>query len=133
MTRKYHPDGTQPADGSVFVFGSNLAGRHGGGAAKAALEKFGAKWGVGFGPTGGSFAIPTKDCAIESLPLNIIKAHVDLFVMYAKEHTEKQFFVTRVGCVLAGYSDAEIAPMFADAPENCSIPEPWRIHLDNQS
>lgn len=131
MSRKYHADGTQPTDGAVFVFGSNLAGYHGGGAAKAALDHFGAERGVGFGPTGRSFAIPTKDRAIESLPLSDIATHVALFIEHAKQRPQESFFVTRIGCVLAGYKDSQIAPMFADAPDNCSMPEPWKKYLEN--
>lgn len=129
MSRKYHVDGTQPTDGTIFVFGSNLAGRHGGGAAKAALDHFGAEWGVGFGPTGRAFAIPTKDRVIESLPLEDIEQHVSLFIAHAILHPEQSFFVTRIGCVLAGYDNSQIAPMFADAPDNCFMPEPWKEYL----
>ena len=130
MSRQYHVDGTQPNDGAIFVFGSNLAGRHGGGAAKAAYDKFDAEWGVGFGLTGHSFAIPTKDRVIESLPLEDIATHVALFIEHAKANPYQSFFVTRIGCVLAGYTNEQIAPMFADAPDNCDMPEPWAAYLD---
>lgn len=129
MSRKYHDDGTLPTNGEVFVFGSNLAGRHGGGAAKAAHDHFGAKYGIGFGRTGNSFAIPTKDRDIISLALPDIAKHVVLFIGYAKQNPETQFFVTRIGCVLAGYSNAEIAPMFLESPDNCSMPIPWTEYL----
>jgi hypothetical protein len=123
---KTHKDGTQPKDGQVFVFGSNLAGIHGGGAAKAAKDHYGAEIGVAEGMTGNSYAIPTKDKAIaNALTLDEIQASVTLFVDYAKANQGKQFFVTRIGCVLAGYTDAQIAPMFIGAPDNCSLAEEW--------
>jgi len=110
----------------IFVFGSNLAGRHGKGAALEAKEKYGAEYGVGEGRTGMSYAIPTKDGQIRTRPLGNIELSVEKFIRYAKEHPELEFLVCRVGCGLAGYVDDEIAPMFADAPSNCELPEGWR-------
>ena len=127
---KTHKDGTQPKDDQVFVFGSNLAGIHGGGAAKAAKYHYGAEIGVAEGMTGNSYAIPTKDKAIaNALPLDDIQASVTRFVDYAKANQDKQFFVTRIGCVLAGYTDAQIAPMFIGAPDNCSFAEEWADYI----
>ena len=94
----------------IFVFGSNLAGRHGDGAAKLAYDKFGAQWGVGVGLTGQAYAIPTMQGGVE-----IIKPYVDEFVEFAKEHQEKKFLVTRIGCGIAGFKDEEIAPLFKKA------------------
>ena len=102
----------------IFVFGSNLAGRHGAGAAFFARQNHGAIYGQGIGLQGNSYAIPTKDLRIKTLPLSAIKKHVDTFIQYAKEHPELMFNVTRVGCGLAGYKDIDIAPMFAEC---CSI------------
>lgn len=110
----------------IFVFGSNLAGRHGKGAALAAREQHGAVYGVGVGPTGNAYAIPTKDRSLRTLPLNVIQRHVMEFLAYAQEHPQLQFNVTRVGCGLAGYTDPQIAPMFMNAPDNCELPEGWR-------
>lgn len=110
----------------IFVFGSNLAGRHGKGAALTAMLKYGAKYGVGAGLTGASYALPTKDRGLRTLPLNEIKVYVDEFMEFAKAHYKLTFAVTRIGCGLAGYSDAEIAPMFAKAPVNCELPEGWK-------
>jgi hypothetical protein len=110
----------------IFVFGSNLAGRHGAGAAKTAREIHGAIYGQGLGRQGNSFAIPTKDENIRTLPLKRIQEYVEFFVEYARQHSELQFYVTRVGCGLAGYRDEEIAPMFENAPTNCQLPEGWR-------
>jgi hypothetical protein len=109
----------------VFVFGSNLAGRHGAGAALAARRQHGAEYGVGVGPTGWAYAIPTKDEQLRTLPLAEIQPHVDEFLRYAREHPDKVFYVTRVGCGLAGYTDRDIAPMFALAPSNCDLPTEW--------
>ena len=94
----------------VFVFGSNLAGQHIGGAAKAANMKFGAKWGVGVGLTGQSYAIPTMQGGVET-----IKPYVDEFIEFAKAHAELKFLVTRIGCGIAGFEDEEIAPLFRKA------------------
>lgn len=110
----------------VFVFGSNEAGIHGSGAALDARRHRGAVYGKGFGHFGNSFAIPTKDLHIKTLPLENIKNYVNLFIDYANAHPELRFEVTRIGCGLAGYTDADIAPMFAGTPENCELPEGWR-------
>ncbi len=111
----------------IFVFGSNMAGRHGKGAALFAFQKRGALYGQGYGLQGNSFAIPTKDERIRTLPLPYIRIWVDLFIEFAREHPELEFEVTRIGCGLAGYTDKDIAPMFRNAPINCELPEGWRI------
>lgn len=110
----------------IFVFGSNLAGRHGAGAALAAFREHGAIYGQGFGLQGESYAIPTKDENIRTLPLNKIQRYVESFLKFAELNPELQFEVTRVGCGLAGYEDADIAPMFSSAPSNCILPAGWR-------
>ncbi len=94
----------------VFVFGSNLQGYHGGGAAKVAINKFGAIWGQGVGLQGQCYAIPTMQGGVET-----IKPYVDQFINFAKEHTELFFYVTRIGCGIAGFKDRDIAPLFKDA------------------
>lgn len=114
---------------AIFVFGSNLAGRHGKGAALMAARFAGAEYGVGRGRTGGAYAIPTKDAALLSLPLGNISAFVGDFIDYTKTNPELTFQVTRIGCGLAGYSDVEIAPMFMDAPDNCSFDTKWQLYL----
>lgn len=113
---------------TVFVFGSNLAGRHGKGAALCAMKDHGAIYGRGIGPQGHSYAIPTKDGSLVTLPLFTINLYVDVFKRFALERPEKTFNVTRIGCGLAGYTDSDIAPMFMDAPINCNLPEGWRNH-----
>jgi hypothetical protein len=109
----------------IFVFGSNLAGRHGRGAALCARNDYGAIYGVGMGRTGEAYAIPTKDRYLRTLPLEDIKVHVNRFLDYAREHPELRFNITRIGCGLAGYKDHQIAPMFVNAPDNCDLPYPW--------
>ena len=111
---------------NIFVFGSNLAGRHGAGAALHARKHWGAIYGCGSGPQGDAYAIPTKDASLRVLPLPFIAEKVKDFVQYAAEHPELTFIVTRIGCGLAGYVDAQIAPMFTGAPDNCQLPEGWR-------
>lgn len=115
-----------PREDEIFVFGSNLAGRHGAGAALTARKKFGAIYGRGCGPQGRAYAVPTKDWEMVSLPLERIRLEVYDFLQYARARPERKFFVTKVGCGLAGYKDEEIAPMFAGAPENCRLPPPWK-------
>lgn len=110
----------------IFVFGSNLAGRHGKGAALAARNYHEAEYGVGVGRTGNAYAIPTKDRHLHVLPLSRIKVYVDDFIEYAKEHPELKFEVTKIGCGLAGYKEFEISPMFSGAPINCDLPDWWR-------
>ena len=103
----------------VFVFGSNLAGMHGGGAAYAAFKQFGAVMGCGVGLRGQSYAIPTMQGGVET-----IKPYVDEFIAFAKAHPELFFYVTRIGCGIAGFKDKEIAPLFADAVVgNICLPE----------
>ena len=111
----------------IFVFGSNLAGRHGKGAALTAYRERGAVYGQGVGLQGTSYAIPTKDENLNTLPLHKIQRYVDNFVKFAVLNPEMKFEVTRIGCGLAGYEDAEIAPMFRDAPDNCILPVGWRV------
>lgn len=116
--------------GAIFVFGANRPGRHGKGAAHTAVHQYGAVWGAGEGLHGQSYAIPTKDGGktgpLTTLPLDQIEWHVIRFLQFAAEHPEMQFFVTRIGCGLAGYFDDEIAPFFAGATDNVILPAGWR-------
>jgi hypothetical protein len=107
----------------IFVFGSNLAGMHGGGAARMAHRLFGAEMGVGVGRTGQCYAIPTMQGGVET-----IRPYVDEFIEYAKQHPELLFRVTRIGCGIAGFTNEEIAPLFKAAceMENVSLPNGWR-------
>jgi len=108
-----------------FVFGSNEAGRHGAGAAFEAKTHWDAVYGVGFGPTGDSFAIPTMDWEIYQLPLPVIRTYVERFLAYARLHYMTRFLVTPIGTGLCGYTAEDIKPMFAGAPNNCVLPEGW--------
>lgn len=110
----------------TFVFGSNEAGIHAGGAAREAANHWGAVWKVGFGYTGQSFAIPTMDWQMEPLPLETIRHYVERFIAYARLYPKVKFLVTPIGTGICGYSRADIAPMFADAPDNCVLPEDWK-------
>lgn len=110
------------APGEIFVFGSNLKGRHAGGAAYAAYRKFGAVMGQGVGLQGRSYAIPTMQGGVET-----IRPYVDEFIDFARSHPELTFLVTRIGCGIAGFTDDEIAPLFKNAhdAENIVLPEGW--------
>ncbi len=107
-------------ENEVFVFGSNLGGFHAGGAARVAMESFGAVWGQGVGLQGQSYAIPTMHGGVD-----VIKPYVDEFIAFAREHRELKFLVTPIGCGIAGFTVEDIAPLFADAidDENIILPE----------
>lgn len=111
------------SDNVIFVFGSNLAGRHGKGAAQSARIYWGAVNGVGVGFTGNSYAIPTKDEHLNVLPLDRIKQYVDAFIKTAETSPELIFILTPIGCGLAGYKPEQIAPMFKSAPKNVYWPK----------
>lgn len=115
----------EPDIGDIFVFGSNLSGIHGKGAAKMAYEHYGAIWKQGKGLQGSSYAIPTKNYILRSLPLDKIKEYVKEFIEFAKENPDLTFYVTRVGCGLAGFKDEQIAPLFKTAPKNCKFAYQW--------
>ncbi len=108
-------------DRRIFVFGSNLAGRHGAGAARAARICYGARHGVGVGRMGRAYAIPTKDRELRPLPLREIGHYVRDFIAYARANRGERFRVTRIGCGLAGYTEAQIRPLFTGAPDNCDF------------
>lgn len=114
----------------VFVFGSNLAGVHGDGAAKTAYKKHGARWGMGAGHYGCSYAIPTKDQDIKSMPLDAIEIFVAVFIAYAAAHPEWDFKVTRIGCGLAGFKDNDVAPLFINATGNVLFDDAWKPWLE---
>ncbi|MDE5772945.1 MAG: hypothetical protein K2H86_00630 [Muribaculaceae bacterium] len=108
---KYTPDNIEKLDqDEIFVFGSNLAGHHAGGAARVARERFGAIEGQGVGLQGSSYAIPTMQGGVET-----IKPYVDDFTDFAYECDQNTFYVTRIGCGIAGFTDEEIAPLFRRA------------------
>lgn len=139
---RYHRDGTLPTDRSIFVFGSNLGGHHGLGAANVALNGYGAIYGIGVGPQNQSYAIPTKNETLHPLSVGLIRKYVQQFIQYARlfSDTEQRsvnerydyrtFFVTSIGCGYAGYKPENIAPMFKDAPLNCSFPDVWKPYLE---
>lgn len=109
----------------IFVFESNLDGRHSKGTALTAYRHHGAIYGQGYGIQGNSFAIPTKEDA-KVLSLTKIKGYVDSFIKFARLNSDMVFNVTRVGCGLAGYDDTDTAFLFKDAPANCILPAGWR-------
>ena len=119
--REFTPERiTQLKENEIFVFGSNLAGAHGGGAARIAAVRFGAIMGQGVGLQGQSYAIPTMQGGVET-----IRPYVDEFIEFAIAHKEYKFLVTRIGCGIAGFRAREIAPLFAAAldVDNIILPE----------
>lgn len=112
-------------DNEVFVFGSNIAGHHGAGAARLAMNKWGAKWGKGIGLEGQTYGIPTMQGGVET-----IKPYVDAFIDFTKKHQDKIFLVTEIGCGIAGFTPEDIAPLFKEAEtvENIHLPERfWEV------
>lgn len=128
MTTRFTPANIKSLnEGEIFVFGSNLQGYHGGGAARVAMNRFGAKFGVGVGLQGQSYAIPTMQGGVDT-----IKPYVDEFIEFARQHPELTFYVTRIGCGIAGFSDKQIAPLFRDALETDNIILPREFVLELQ-
>lgn len=128
--RQYTPDfitSLQPNE--IFVFGSNIHGMHGGGAAYIANMKFGAEWGVGEGLTGQSYALPTMEGGVD-----YIAEKVQSFLKCAKAHPELTFYVTKVACGIAGFTINEIAPLFADAisMENVILPKEFVEEIEKK-
>jgi hypothetical protein len=109
----------------VFVFGSNLAGRHGAGAAKQAREQFGAQLGVGEGRTGQTYALPTLDENLKQLSYKELALAAERFISYAWRNPNTVFHLTKVGCGLAGYDEERIKVLFAWTPRNVVKPEGW--------
>ena len=119
--REYTPEFiTELKPNEIFVFGSNINGAHGGGAALIAFRKFGAEWGVGEGLSGQCYALPTMEGGVD-----YVEGKVKNFIECAKQHPELKFLVTRVGCGIAGFLDSEIGPLFKDAisMENVILPK----------
>lgn len=125
-TREYTPEKiAELKPNEIFVFGSNLAGSHGGGAAYLAFKRFGAIWGQGVGLQGQSYGIPTMHGGVDA-----IKPYVDEFIEFARQHTEYKFLVTKIGCGIAGFMVEVIAPLFKHAldVENIILPEEF-VHI----
>lgn len=129
-TREYTPNfirELQPNE--IFVFGSNIHGMHGGGAARIANMNFGAEWGVGEGLTGQCYALPTMEGGVD-----YIEGKVQNFISCAKAHPELKFYVTKIACGIAGFSIEEIGPLFADAIsiENIILPKEFVNVIGNK-
>lgn len=129
---KYHKDGELPPGNEeyTFVFGSNESGIHGKGAALVAKYMYGAIFGQGIGLQGNSYAIPTKDRFIRSNSIKEIKKYVEQFTEFTNNQPERKFWVTGIGCGLAGYHASQIAYLFKDCnPLNCNFPHTWKPYL----
>lgn len=120
---KYDENGfvTELDEGEIFVFGSNGMGAHMGGAAATAVARFGAIYGQAEGLQGQSYAINTMD------GFEVMAEQVERFVEFAREHPELTFYVTEIGCGIAGYGPEEVAPLFAGASENVVLPEAFKV------
>lgn len=122
----YTPDRiTKLRPNEVFVFGSNLAGNHAGGAARQAFDSFGAKYGVGEGTTGHCYAFPTLDRNFNKLSVERLKQARDNLYVSATANPNLVFLLTKVGCGIADYPEEEMKALFVDAPNNIVKPEGW--------
>lgn len=119
---------TVAPDRVIFVFGSNLAGKHIGGAAATALKYFGAEFGKGYGLRRQSYALPTMGYDLEQLPIEQVAGEVEVFLKKASGRADLMFYVTAIGTGIAGFTHEQIAPLFADAP-NCLLPPEWSARL----
>ena len=130
--RKHTPERLEKLrENEIFVFGSNMGGRHFGGAAHTAYVKFGAKWGIAEGITGRCYAIPTLTREGQKMKLEAIKTSIVRMYMEAKAHPELDFIVTKIGCGIAGFRESEIIPLVREAEEvvgkldNVILPKEW--------
>ncbi|MBU3848099.1 MAG: hypothetical protein H9855_14240 [Candidatus Acinetobacter avistercoris] len=132
MSYQYHDESIIKSltEDTVFVFGSNLAGTHAGGAAKTALLHFGAIKGVGRGWSGQSYAIPTMNEHLQQMPLSQIQHYIEDFKIYTKNHPKIKYFITSLGCGVAGYKVEEIAPMFKGISKNVIFPASFRPFVE---
>ena len=112
-------------EGEIFVFGSNMAGRHGAGAALQARLKFGAIYGIGEGFTGQCYALPTLNSRLEQLSDYDLQLGIDIFLEIARGNPKLTFLLTKVGCGLAGYDETYIKDKFKDVPPNVILPQDW--------
>lgn len=129
---KYHRDGTIPLPGSgdIFVMGTNARGAHGAGAALLGRDLYGAETGVARGITGRCYGIVTKDRFIRTNSLVEIRREVAFFVAFTHSHPELNFWVTRIGCGLAGYKDRQIGGFFKGCNTNCNFAYQWRPYIE---
>jgi hypothetical protein len=118
---------------AIFVFGSNEAGDHAGGAARFAHDHRGAEMRVALGLRGQSFALPTMDSDLRRLPLSSIESYVTYFIEFARSRPDLTFQVTQIGCGIAGFKASEMAPLFAKAPSNCAFDIAWRPWLGERT
>lgn len=128
--REFTPENiTELKPDEVFVFGSNMNGNHAGGAARTAVEKFGAIMGQAEGPQGQSYAIPTLDCNMAKVAEEQLQASLEKFAKYAADNGDKKFYLTKIGCGIAGFSEEEMVTIInrIDLPGNVVIPEAFNV------
>ncbi|MFT4021740.1 MAG: hypothetical protein QM666_09515, partial [Acinetobacter sp.] len=133
MSYQYHDESVikDLPENTIFVFGSDLAGRHQEGAARIAHLYFGAILGVARGWSGQSYAIPTLNEHLQRVPLSQIQHYIEDFKIYTKNHINSTYFITALGCGQAGYDVADIAPLFQDISTNVIFPESFRPYVEN--
>lgn len=129
MTIQFHQDNILPSGAWTYVFGSNLAGKHARGTARIARVNFRADFGCGLGPTGHAYALATHGSNLKALALATVEQHILSFLRHARANPTQDFFITRVGCENGDFQDDQIGPLFASAPDNCSLPDRWKIYV----
>jgi hypothetical protein len=133
MTFKFHDENVIPTGDWIYVFSSNLAGKHAKGKARIARVNFRAEFGIAEGRTANAYAIPTHDKHLAALSIDSIKAAIEAFLHYANENKKLNFFVTRIGCEDSPFGDEQMGQLFANATENCSLPLCWKIYARAKS
>ena len=128
--RIFHNEGRIAQSGWVWVFGSNVTGIHAAGEARMAKNNFGAVYGVSEGRMRDSYAIPVKSKNLQSLPIPTLQDNVARFFEHVKSCPRERFYITKVGCGTGEYKDELVAPLFMDAPPNCSFSADWKHHLE---
>ncbi|MDD2191535.1 MAG: hypothetical protein PHO12_03205 [Bacteroidales bacterium] len=130
--KEYTPENIKKLkENEVFVFGSNESGIHAGGAARIAFEDFGAVWGVGYGLEGQTFALPTKDKEIITLPLPKVKTYLKDFIQFVYHNPQLKFYLTKIGCGLAGFTIEEIKTILWEVIEEFETKDPIRYTFPN--
>lgn len=129
MISSFHAANVIPSGNWIWVFSTNEGGKLGKGWERIARVNFRADYGCGSGPSGHAYAIATRDKKLQIRSMEAVAKEVEAFLQYAKANPKLNFFVTRIGCDVNGFTDAQIGPLFAAAPANCSLPEAWKQYV----
>lgn len=129
MGLKFHDDKVVPSNGWVYVFAANLGGKLTSPKARIARNNFRVAYGTAEGRSEMAYALPVRDRKMALLPLDFVASAVARFIEHARQRPREEFFITRIGCEEGEFDEREMASLFAACPENCSLPEAWRDHV----